>query len=158
MPSVRLKFNETEVPSVKELFSGLNGQIVDVTSIRIQLSNPFTGDNAIGGFTFPRLRVTLQYLGDAVLSPGDSGFVDEVDLIANQTLYKPATFTVDTQMNTWNQHSIPGNEGFVLPFYIGCDVQGNMPGTFVVDVTVFYSVRIGTELERTALAVMVSRM
>ena len=153
MPVYRLSVPNSELPVVKMIDLGVLDAIVDVTSIRLQISNPFTGDSAIAGFTMPRIVASLQYLGDSVLVPGDSGYIDQVDLIVNSLIYKPGTASVDTQLQTWNQRSIPGDDAFIQPFFIGLDYQGNVPGMFQVDVSVFWKMRKGTEVERTALAV-----
>jgi hypothetical protein len=135
---------------------GAEESIVDVTSIRVQISNPFTQDSDVAGFVMPRLVVSLQYLGDSVLVPGDVGYIDQVDLLINSLIYKPGTATVDTQLETWKQRSMPGGDDFVEPFFLGIDFQGNMPGSYQVDISVFWKVRKGTEIERTFLAVKLS--
>lgn len=152
MPVTRLSVPNSDLPAVKTIDLGIHEAIVDVTSIRVQISNPFAGDSAIAGFTMPRLVVSLQYLGSSVLVPGDPGYIDQVDLLVNSLIYKPGTATVDTQLQSWIQRSIPGDDGFVEPFYLGIDYQGNMPGMYNVDISVFWKMRKGTEVERTALA------
>lgn len=153
MPVYRLTVDGSELPVVKMIDLGVIEAIVDVTSIRLQISNPFVGDSAVAGYTFPRLVASLQYTGDSVLVPGDSGYIDQVDLIVNAHIYKTGLAVVDTQLQTWNQRSIPGGDEFIQPFFIGLDYQGNMPGSYKVDVSVFWKLRKGTEVERTALAV-----
>jgi len=153
MAITRFSVPSSDLPAIKMVDLGIQDAIVDVSSIRVQLSNPFSGDNAIAGFVMPRLVVSLQYLGDTILVPGDSGYIDQVDLIVNSLIYKPATATVDTQLQTWIQRSIPGDDGFIEPFFLGIDYQGNMPGSYYVDVSIFWKLRKGTEIERTALAV-----
>jgi len=160
MPAYKLSVASSELPAVKKvdlsIGAGAEGAIVDVTSLRVQISNPFTGDSAVAGFVMPRLVVSLQYLGDSVLVPGDSGYIDQVDLLVNSLIYKPGTATVDTQIETWKQRSMPGGDDFIQPFFLGIDFQGNMPGSYQVDISVFWKIRKGTELERTALAVKLS--
>lgn len=153
MPFFRLSVPSSELPVVKTIDLEVQDALVDVTSMRLQISNPFSEDNAIAGFTMPRLTASLQYIGDTVLVPGDPGYIDQVDLIVNSLIHKPATSTVDTQLETWKQRSMPGDESFISPFFVGIDYQGNMPGSYIVDITVFWKMRKGTEVERTAAAV-----
>lgn len=153
MPVYKLTVANSELPAVKTIDLLLPDDIVDVTSIRLQVSNPFTQDTAVAGFIMPRLVVSLQTLGDAVLLPGDTGYLDQVDLLVNSLIYKPGTLTVDTQIETWKQRSMPGDEGFIKPFFLGIDYQGNMPGSYQVSIAVFWKKRKGTEIERTRLAV-----
>lgn len=153
MPSLKIRFDQLDTGEPKQVGIILNEhEVVDVTSLRLQLSWPVIQNVPVAGFVYPRMRVVLQKTQAMGILPGDDEYINAVDLLANNLFVRPVVNEVFAQMQTYNHVSMPGGELINEQFYAAFVQSGNLPTSFILECTLFYSVKKLTELEYVKLA------
>lgn len=148
MPSIKIRFDELDAGEPKQagIILGEN-EVIDITSLRLQLSWPVIQNIPVAGYLHPRMRVVLQKTVDLGALPGDDAYINAVDLLVNNLFVRPVVNEVFAQMQTYNHVSMPGGELITDKLYAAFVQTGSLPTSFILECTIFYAVKKLSELE-----------